>query len=65
MTSSKSGQRGAQLSPAKGDLRFHMKPSGSHKIHKILFTDDYIDFDYDNDVRDLLRDLGVSEYGRH
>jgi hypothetical protein len=60
MTSSKPGQRGAELSPAKGDLRFEMKPFGSHKIHKILFTDDY-----DNDVRDLLRDLGVSEYGRH
>ena len=65
MTSSKSGQRGAQLSPAKGDLSFHAERSGSQKIHKRLFTDDYIDFDYENDVRDLLRDLGVSEYGRH
>ena len=65
MTSSKPGQRGAVLSPAKGGLRFHVERSGSQKIHKRLFTDDYIDFDYDNDVRDLLRDLGVSEYGRH
>lgn len=65
MTSSKSGQRGAELSPSKGDLRFHVEPKGTHKIHNKNFTDDFIDFDYENDVRDLLRDLGVSEYGRH
>ena len=51
-----------QLSKEKPPI---LRPINLTKIHKRLFTDDYIDFDYENDVRDLLRDLGVSEYGRH
>ena len=59
VTSAKSGQRGADPAQRTGKNMFHVEPSGSHKIHRMNFTDDFEDFDYENDVREVLRDLGV------
>jgi len=63
VTSAKSGQRGAKPADRTVKKTFHVEQNSSHKIHRINFTDDFEDFDYVNDVREVLRDLGVSEYG--
>jgi hypothetical protein len=63
VTSAKSGQRGKKPADRSGKKMFHVEQYSSHKIHRINFTDDFEDFDYENDVREVLRDLGVSEYG--
>lgn len=63
MTSAKTRQRGAEPAQRTGKNMFHVERFGSHRIHTMNFTDDFEDFDYENDVREVLRDLGVSEYG--
>jgi len=59
VTSAKARQRGKKPADRSGKKMFHVEQYSSHKIHRINFTDDFEDFDYENDVREVLRDLGV------
>ena len=61
MSSSKSGHRDKGKGRRTTESSSPVEPAGRQRIHSIMFADYYEDFDYNNDVNDLLRDLGVSE----
>ena len=61
MSSSRSGHRDKGKGRRTTESISPVEQSGRQLIHSIMFADYYEDFDYNNDVNDLLRDLGVSE----
>ena len=61
MSSSNTGQGGKGKGRRTTESSSPVEQSGRQKIHSIMFADYYEDFDYMNDVQDVLRDLGVSE----
>ena len=61
MSSSKSGHRDKGKGRRSTESTSPVQLTGRQRIHSIMFADYYEDFDYNNDVNDLLRDLGVSE----
>ena len=62
MSSPKSGHRGKDKRLRSTESTPPVEQTGRQRIHSIMFADYYEDFDYNNDVQDVLRDLGVSEY---
>ena len=61
MSSSKSGHRDKGKGRRTTESTSPVEQTGRQRIHSIMFADYYEDFDYNNDVQDVLRDLGVSE----
>ena len=62
MPSSKSGHRDKRKGRRTTESSSPVERSGRQRIRDIMFSDYYEDYDIVNDVNDLLRDLGVSEY---
>jgi len=61
MSSSNTGHRDKGKGRRTTESTSPVEPTGRQRIHSIMFADYYEDFDYMNDVQDVLRDLGVSE----
>ena len=62
MSSSNTGQGDKGKGRRTTESTSSVEAAGRQRIHSIMFADYYEDFDYNNDVQDVLRDLGVSEY---
>jgi len=62
MSSSKSGHRDKGKGRRSAESTSPVEQSGRQRIRDIMFSDYYEDYDIVNDVQDVLRDLGVSEY---